>query len=445
MATTTSAIFNGNSRYSSDFQAVIDRATAIASLPITQLNRNKTALGDQTTALTGLDSKFTALQTAVTAIGQALGGGSFQAAVSDSLKLSATLGDGAIEGNYSVQVVDPGAYATSMTTASWNDAPGPVHTYKLVLGGVQYGVSAADNSAASVASAINSRYGDKVRAIVVNVGSSGTPDYRISLQATQLGNLSPDLLDGSTSLQTQQTPGAEAQYIVNGSGTTVHSSSRTITIATGVTVNLLAASNSAVNITVTRSSSALSSALNGFATAYNAAVDQLDKQHGTTSGALAGQSIVSDLSSVLSRIATYTASGSQVGGLSGLGFDLDKTGHLTFNSLSLMATDLTNSSGVTSFLGSATGGGLLKLATDALNGVEQTGTGLLPSAEASVKAQSSSIDSEIANQQAVVDRMKERLQAQMAAMDALVASMEQQYNYFSSLFAAELNLNKQYA
>ena len=32
MGTTTSSIFNGNSRYSSDFQAVIDRATAIEGL-----------------------------------------------------------------------------------------------------------------------------------------------------------------------------------------------------------------------------------------------------------------------------------------------------------------------------------------------------------------------------------------------------------------------------
>ena len=37
----SSAIFNGNSRYSADFAAVITRATAIASLPITQLRRTR--------------------------------------------------------------------------------------------------------------------------------------------------------------------------------------------------------------------------------------------------------------------------------------------------------------------------------------------------------------------------------------------------------------------
>src|SRR6266550_5286105 len=112
MGTTTSSIFNGNSRYSSDFQAVIDRATAIASMPITQLQSQKTSLTDQTTALTGLGDKFSKLQSAIEGITQSLGGSSFQATVSDPSKLSVTLGDGAMEGNYSVEVLNAGKYAT---------------------------------------------------------------------------------------------------------------------------------------------------------------------------------------------------------------------------------------------------------------------------------------------------------------------------------------------
>src|SRR5215470_4831699 len=104
MGTTTSAIFNGNSRYSQDFQAVIDRTTAIASLPITQMQNQKRDLTDQTTALTGLGDKFSKLQSAIDGITQSLGGSSFQASVSDPSKLSVTLSDGAVEGNYSIEV-----------------------------------------------------------------------------------------------------------------------------------------------------------------------------------------------------------------------------------------------------------------------------------------------------------------------------------------------------
>ena len=85
----TSAIFNGNSRYSSDFAAVITRATAIASLPITQLTADKTELSNQATELTTIGDKFTAIQTAVDGISQAMGGSSFPE-VSDSNKLSVT-------------------------------------------------------------------------------------------------------------------------------------------------------------------------------------------------------------------------------------------------------------------------------------------------------------------------------------------------------------------
>ena len=441
---TTNAIFSGNSRYASDFQAVISRSVAIASLPITQLQSQQTALTDQTTAMSGLDTKFSALQTALDGITAAVGGASFESSVSDSSVLSVSLSDGAMEGNYSVQVVDPGAYASSMTTSKWVTASGNPHPYSISIGGVQHAIFATDNSVGSVAAAINSQYGDQVRAIVVNVGSASTPDYRLSLQATQLGNLTPDLLDGSTSLQTQQTTGSPAQYIVNGSGKTVTSTARTVSIAQGVSVTLQAASDTPVNITVTRSTSALSSALDAFATAYNAAVDEVDKQHGTSAGPLAGQTLVNELSQMLSSIATYDQSGSGIGGMAGLGLDLDKTGHLTFNPFTLLASDLTSAASVTSFLGSTTGGGFLKLATDALQGVEAPGTGLLPSAEANVQRQSADLTSSIATAQDRVDQLQTNLQNQMAAADALIASMEQQYYYLTGLFQSQQTAAQQY-
>ncbi|HTY26683.1 MAG TPA: flagellar filament capping protein FliD [Mycobacterium sp.] len=444
-ATSSSTIFNGNSRYSSDFQAVIDRAVAIASLPITQMQGQQSALSDQTTALQGLSTKFSSLQSALDQVTAAIGGASFDASVSDSTKLTATLGDGAQEGSYSVQVVDPGTYATSMTTSSWVADTGNVHPYSIVVGGVQHQIFPSDNTAGGVASAINSQYGDQVRAVVVNVGSSSSPDYRISLQAAQLGDVAPDLLDGSTSLQTQQTKGALAQYIVNGSGNTVSSDSRSVTIANGVTVNLVAASASPVNITVTRSTSALSSALDAFATAFNATVDAVDAQHGTSSGALAGQSLVNGLSQVLSQIATYNDPNSGVGGLEGLGLSLDKTGHLTFNSFTLAASDLTNSTGVTSFLGNTTTGGFLKAVTDAMNSVTDSVTGLLPGAEADVTKANDELTASISAAQDRVDAMKTQMTDQMAAADALIANMEQQYNYLSGMFAAQDTASRSYA
>ena len=58
-----------------------------------------------------------------------------------------------------------------------------------------------------------------------------------------------------------------------------------------------------------------------------------------------------------------------------LGFTLNDDGTLTYSPLTMMSTDLVNSAGVTSFLGSATGGGFLEAATNAINSIEDSNTG----------------------------------------------------------------------
>lgn len=440
----TSGVFTGSSAYSTDFQNVITRAVQIASLPITLLDNDKTNVSNQSTELQTLDSKFSALQTAIGGISDALDGSSYTADIADTSVLSATVSAGASEGYYTVEVKDTGAYPTSLTTGSWNGQSGATDTYTLSIGSTDYSLTPTDNSAAAVAAAINSNYGDKVRATVVNVGSSSSPDYRISLQGVSLADNALDIKDNGTSLQTQQTVGRPAQYIVDGSGGVVTSASRNVTIASGLTVNLLSTSDSAVGITVTRSTAALSNALSSFATAYNDAANELASQRGQTGGALQGQSIVNQLTSTLSGIATYFSSGGGVGSLSDLGLSLGSDGKLTFNSFGLIAADISNSSAVNSFLGTTTGSGFLKYATDALNGVEDASTGILKTTESDLTNQINNLTNQISTKQDQVDRLRDRLISQMSAADAMIASLEQQYSYLSSVFSAMQTADRRY-
>ena len=351
-AASGSTMFTGTSQYSQDFQNVITRAVAIASLPITLLTNQQTTLTNESTALTSIDTDFTALQTAVQGIQSALDGSSFQATISDPTIVSATVADGAQEGNYSISVTTPGAYATSLTTSTWASS-GAAATYTLVVNGADYTVSATDDSAATVAAAINSQYGNLVDATVVNVGSSTTPDDRISLQSVALGPTAPDIqLTPGVSLQTQQTLGVVASYEVDGSGITQTSDTPSVSIATGLTLNLL--KTGTTNVTVTRSTSALSSALSAFASAYNAAATEVAAQRGTSAGPLQGQSIVFDLSQALSSMGIYNTSSGQVTNLDQLGLDLGANGQFTYSPLTMASTDLTNSADVTAFLGSST-------------------------------------------------------------------------------------------
>jgi flagellar hook-associated protein 2 len=446
MATSTTATtsastsvpgFSGASTYSSDFQTAITRAVQIASLPIAQLQSDQTALTSQATELGTLDAKFTALQTAIQSIDTVVSGSSFNTVVSDPNSLSANVSNGATEGNYSVQIDSIGAYATSLTSSTWDDTAGSPQTYTLVIGNNTYNITPTDNSAASVVSAINSQEGNLVQATMVNVGSSGSPDYRIALQNQSLGDSPVDLQLNGTSLQTQQTQGALAQYEVNGSGLTVSSNSRIATISPGLTVDLLAQTASPVNITVTRSSTALANALSGFAAAYNSAVDEVDAQRGQNAGPLQGQGIVFTLSQALGTIGTYTGDGS-FGGLSSLGLTLGSDGHMTFNETTLLGADLTNSSAVNSFLGSIEGGGgFLGSVNDAMSALEDPTTGAIKTTESAYETESTQIQSQITSGQAQVALLQTNLTNQMSAADALIASMQSQYNYITSVFQAE--------
>src|SRR5215831_8405238 len=100
----TSTIFTGNSRYSSDFQSVIDRSVAIASLPLNQLQAQKAALTDQSTALASVDSKVAAVQAAIASLQSATGTGAYRTSISDASVVSATVTDGAMRGSYHIHV-----------------------------------------------------------------------------------------------------------------------------------------------------------------------------------------------------------------------------------------------------------------------------------------------------------------------------------------------------
>jgi flagellar capping protein FliD len=167
-----------------------------------------------------------------------------------------------------------------------------------VVGGSEYSVSATDDSAATVASTINTDYGTLVQASVVNEGTSETPDYRIALQSVAPGTLNVNILNSSgTSLQTQQT----------------------------------------------------------------------------------------------------------------------------------------------------TGGGFLGVVTSVLNNLEDPTTGEIKTTETDLAGESAAIGAQISTKQTQVETLQTNLESQMSTADALISSMEQQYNYMTDLFQAEQTSSLQYA
>jgi flagellar hook-associated protein 2 len=442
-SSTSNAIFTGSSAYSSDFQNLITRAVNIASLPLNLLNSQKTTLSGQSTEVGTLSSDFSNLQSAVNGIDQALSN-SYYASTSDSSVLTATISAGAVESNYTVQLKDMGAYSTMMT-GTWNAAAGSAQTYQLWIGDSEHDITPADNSAASVASAINASYSGQVHATVVNVGSTATPDYRISLQSANLTSSLLDLKDSNgNSFQSVQTAGRPAEYQIDNSGSDVYSDSRIINIATGVTLNILGQSDTAVTVNVNSSTSGLSSALASFVTSYNAVVSELGKQRGQGGGALQGESLVSELSSTLSGIVTGATAAGGLSGLHDLGLDLGSDGTLTFNSAEFSSTAASNPQGLLAFLGSVSNGGFLKSANDALTGITDGTTGILATTQTDLQSQITDLTNNINDKQDQIDNLQTQITNQMNAADASIATMEQQYTYISNVFQAMQTAAQQY-
>lgn len=440
MSTTSSTMFTGSSRYAADFQQVIERAVSIASLPITQLNSQKTVLGQQQAALISLSSKISAFGTAVQSLNNALGSASYVINNSSSSIAAANVATGALEGSYTVNILDAGSYTRAMSADGLLSVSDPskqaiadAATYTLTVNGVNTTVTPATADLSGLVAAINQANAG-VQATVINIGSPTAPDYRLSLQSTALDNVSVQVTanlngGGTQDLLSTLSAGAPAKYQVNGQPPSgIVSTSRTVTLAPGVTATLQQTGSTTID--VSRNTTALSSAINSFVTAYNASVDELDLHRGQNSGALKGDSSIWMISSSLRNIANFSQSG-DVSSMAQLGLSFTNTGKLTFDSSALASTSIED---LQSFFGDGTTPGFLLNAQNILNSIDGPSGGSLQSEIDSIGSQMDHTDALIQQNQQRVDSLEQSLNARMAAADALVAGLEQQASYFTNLF-----------
>lgn len=432
-------IFTGASRFSADLKQVLTRAVGIASLPLSQLNNQLNALNRQGSELSRLDSKFSALQTAL----QNLSSGftATSASVSDPSVVTVQSDAAALSASYLIHVTDPGSPTVKLSSASLpkvtdptTQSISPSTLLTLNVNGTPVSVPPAATTLNALAQAINAS-GANVTASIVNIGSPGAPDYRLVVQSTGLGDIDIQLNDGNQDLLSDLTTGSEAQYQVNGlPSSPISSNSRSVTISPGLTATLLHAGDATV--TVAQDPSAATNAVSSFVAAYNAAVDEIGVNRGQNGGALTGNSLVFTLAQSLRGLAGFTGGAGDVQNISDLGLTFDRNGHLNFDSAIFSTAVTAHPNDVAAFLGSADGGGFLKAASDTLDRLEDPINGLLTSAISSNDSRVTAQTNQISDEQDRIDLLQATLFKQVAAADALIASLEQQVTYFTSLFGA---------
>ena len=440
--------FSGQSKFASDFQQVLARAVAIASLPMQNMQNELATLQGQQSSLQGLQTTFASLQSAIQGISSSVG--SVAATSSDPQALTAAATSSALPGTYTIQVDSLGSHTTTIsnavTPAVTDPSTGNISSspsFTLTVDGNNFTITPSGSSLDALAAAINAA-GANVQATIVNVGSNTSPDYRLAVTGNNLAADTIQLNDGTNNLLTTLSTGSPATYQVNGLSSIISSNSTTVTLAPGLTANLLQTTASPATITVAQSTGPLSDSLSSFATAYNAAVDALAAQHGQNAGALAGDSTVLELGQALSSINTYTGGTSGLTSLADLGFTLDSTtGHLSFDPSVLSGASQAT---ITQFLGSTASSGFLQFANNTLASAADPSTGIIQDSLNSLQTSISNESNLISQQQDQINTMQNNLQQQLANADATLSVLESQVTYMTNLFATMYpNVNTQSA
>jgi flagellar hook-associated protein 2 len=436
--------FTGMSTFSSSLNTEISQEVQIASLPYELLQNDVATMTNQSNELQTLDSDVGAVETAVAGLASAAGN-MLSASVSDPSVATATVGSGAIAGSYSLQVTSLGSYSDALSNGNLPTVTDPASqnisssgSYTLTVGTTTTPISYSGGNLNGLAQAINDANAG-VEATVVDVGSNSAPDYVLSLQSDQLGPVSMQLNDGTQDLlpPTDNTSGTLAQYSVNGQS--VQSDSDSVTLAPGLTVQLTGTNPSAAaTVTVAADPSSIGNAMRSFVSAYNAAIAELGKNRGQSGGALAGDSIVYELTDALQGLANYSTGYGAVNSLATLGVTFnDTTGQLSFDQSAFDAATSGQTDALTQFLGSATGGGFLETATNTMTALVDPNTGVLTSEISTVGASIASTNTQIANEQAQVNQLQTNLTQQMAAADAMIYDLQQQTTQLQGIFTAE--------
>lgn len=302
-----------------------------------------------------------------------------------------------------------------------------------VKGGVAFAITATDNSAAGVISAINSATGVNgaslgLTATVVQV-TLGT--YRLQITTKDTGANGQFTLDGFGATSVIRT-GTDATIDLGG-GLVVTSSTNTFTDVLPGTTFTVSKQESGVTVAASVTPESLADKVNAMIATANSALAEAARQSSydaasKKAGPLLGESTIRTLQSdTLSAVAAVPGAGSP--GSAGIG--LDRNGRLTFDRakfLELMATDPTKAqalvSGVASSLGTVAKG-----ATDSTSG----------SVTLAIQGRGSTIKdlgSRIEDWDTRLAVRKAALQRQFSAMETALSSLKSQSSWLSGQIAS---------
>ncbi|MBZ5591356.1 MAG: flagellar filament capping protein FliD [Acidobacteriia bacterium] len=447
----TPLTFTGVSQFSNDFQTILTRAVAIAQLPITALQNKQSDILQEKQLTTGLESVVADLATSVTNLGNVAATQGLAGSSSDTTKVVINSTTTATPVTYAISNISSLAKTASEstqngyadTTTATVASSGSV---QLMVGGKAVGsaitMDAAHNNLTALRDAINAIPNSGVTATILTTGTGATPDY-LSISATATGQNAIQLMDGATNLLTSANPGANADFYVNGAHVT-SATNNIQAVVPGMTFTLVGetATDQTVTLSASSNSSTLATALQDFATKYNAVVSQLNAQIGPAAGMLSGNHLIYSIQNALRGLVNYAGTGSgAITSLAALGISLDSSGTMTFNQTSTDLQKPAFNSLSSSQIAAAFS--FLSSGKNNFGALVSTLTQYSDPLTGAIKAQQNQYDAtdkELTNQiKALTDhanQMQTTLTAKLQAADAQLAAMQSQQQMLTSTVQA---------
>ena len=426
--------FTGVSTYSSDLQTVLNRAVQIAQLPLTALQNQDTDVLQRKTLVSDLSQPLTDLGNAVAALGQLASSQGLAASSSDSSVVSVTGTGAKTAAVYTVSNVTSLARAASetSTTGYASSTATPVSStgsMRLVVGSNNYDFSLSTNNLVTLRDRINSLGAGVSASILTTSGGN-----YLSLSASSTGATTLRLLDDPTGAATNRltsaNQGTNAVFQLN--GIPISRSSNVVNdVVPGLTFTLndTTTSGQSVQLTLATDRSQLGSALQTFATAYNAVVDKVNAQVGPNAGLLSGDFLVREVQSDLRSLGNYQ-SGGTVKSLTDLGINFAANGKMSVDTSTLNSLSDSQVNAAFTFLGSSsTGFGALAAKFTQLT---DPITGLIKIQQDSYDTTDRRLQAEISDMTTKINSMQTALSSRLQMADSLLATLQAQQTQVSS-------------
>jgi len=441
--------FSGVSSFSQDFQQIVDRAVAIAQLPVRQLQNQQANLIGRKQALGGLRTAVENLESAVVALGGLGTTRGLSATSTNTTRVSVQLTGTATATTYTItDITSVAAKASETTAAGFADADASAvdadGQLELVLGGETFAIdlSGHGNNLEGLRQAIEES-GAAVSAEILNTGSGATP-YYLSITAQAAGEttlaLRSEAGNAASNLLTSVNQGSDAVFKLN--GIEIRKADNLVTdVIPGVAFTILDETEpgESVLLHLTSGRAELATRLEDYVEAYNAAVDVVRAQIGEKAGVLSGDAVVGQVQRALRQVTGYLGEG-EVRSLVDLGVEIDKNGVMSFNATKFYSLPTTQIEAAYDLLGSASTG--FGAGAAALDQLARSDGGFIQSQMDAIDATDRRMSQQVAEATARIERMQATLSAKLQQADALLSSLEGQQTRLSALLES-LNANRE--